>query len=230
MDEYQSIYHLHVPRTAGMFVKGHLQYEFVDKKQHISHSKQLVDDEISTSYLVSGHYGIYPIALMKNPLVFSIMRNPVERFISYYKYVKFMFPEYEKNDLLDYWISDERISKNHSNTHFKNFTGSINTEKFNKNFVNKYTIEENWFLENCSNNIQDGFDFIDKHHVFIFDDIKKLTDSVCDLLKIKPYKNLHKFNSSDPKDYGITKKQYAKIEELNSIDMELYEYAKRKRQ
>jgi hypothetical protein len=230
MNQYDSIYHLHVPRTAGMFLKNHLQYQFVEKKQQIHHGKQLINEEISSCYIVSGHYGTYPIKLMSNPLVFSVMRNPVERYISYYKYVRYMFPEYENNDLLDYWINDERLSSLHSNTHFKNFTGSINVEKFNKNLVNKYTIEENWLLENYSNNIQDGFDFIDKHHIFIFDDIKKLTDSICDLLNVKPYKNLYKFNSSDPKDYGITKKQYARIEELNSIDMELYEYAKRKRQ
>ena len=226
--EYNSIYHLHVPRTAGIFIRNHISKSFNNKTQHISHSQPIYEKDISQYFLISGHFGKYPIAFMNNPLVFSVIRHPVERYISYYKYVKHKFPEFKNNELLDYWLYDDRISLLHSNTHLKFFTGEIDINKYNQYFVSPYTSEENWFINNYSNNVQDGINFIDNNHVFSFDNINILTESICDLLKINQFKNLYKYNSSDKSDWGITKKQYDRIEQLNSLDMELYEYVKNK--
>lgn len=225
--KHNSVYHLHVPRTSGIFIRNHIANYFENPK-HVSHNAPLYEKDIKFYSLISGHYGQYPIAFMNNPLIFSIMRNPVERYISYYKYVRHKFPEYKNNDLLDYWINDTRISELHSNTHLKCFTGSINIEKYNKYFVSKYTSEENWFLENYSNDVNDGINFIKHNYIFTMEDINKMTLSITNLLNIPNFTNLYKYNSSDKSDWGITKKQYAKIEELNQKDMELYEYARNK--
>lgn len=225
--EYSSVYHLHIPRTSGIFIRNHIAKYFKDPK-HVSHNMPLYEKNINNYSLISGHYATYPISLMNSPLIFSIMRNPVERYISYYKYVRHKFPEYSNNSLLDYWINDDRLSQLHSNTHLKCFTGSINIDKYNQYYVSKYTSEENWFLENYSSEIKDGINFIDKNYIFTMDSMTNLTGSISSLLQIPQFSNLYKYNSSDKSDWGITKKQYDRIEELNQKDMELYEYARNK--
>lgn len=225
---HSSIYHLHIPRTAGIFIKNHLKDVFADKKIFATHNQPIDDDFIKDSFYVGGHFARYPIDKMNNPLVFTVLRNPVERFISYYKYTRHLFPQYKDNELLDRWLYDDYFSKIQSNSQFKSITGTLDIEKYNKFLVDQRTIEENWFIIDYSDNVKDAKDFIDKNHVFVFDNINNLTESICSLLQIPSFKNLYKYNTSDKSDFGITKLQYDRIIELNQLDMEIYEYAKRK--
>ena len=225
---HSSIYHLHIPRTAGIFIKNHLKDVFSDRQIFATHNKPIDDKYLKNSYYVGGHFSGYPINVMNNPTVFTVLRDPVERFISYYKYTRHLFPQYKDNELLDRWLYDDRFSGLQSNAQFKSITGTLDVEKYNKFLVDHKTIEENWFIINHSDDIKDGQEFIDNNHVFIFDNIEKLTTSICSLLNIPQFKNLYKYNTSDKSDYNISKSQYDRIIELNQLDMEIYQYAKRK--
>jgi hypothetical protein len=230
INDFSSVYHLHIPRTAGIFLKKHLVEEFEikqNKNVFANHRKPLDDNYLKSCYFVAGHFGKYPIDKMNNPLVFSVLRDPVERFISYYKYTRHLFPQFKDNELLDYWLYDERLSSLHSNTQFKFLTGSIDVEKYNKYLVDQRTVEENWFIKNYSSSVDDAISFIDNNIILTLDNPELMTKSLENILKISPFPNLYKFNTSDKSDFGITKSQYDRIVELNQLDLEIYEYARK---
>lgn len=234
---FDSIYHSHIPRTGGTFVKTHLKNEFANKGYLSNHNTELNKDIISNSYYVAGHWGNYPIQYMKNPLVFTILRNPVDRFLSTIKYTKFMFPEISSEELLDYWLYDPSMSELNSNTQFKFLTGTIDVDSYNdvvknspffiqgKMLQKKPMIENNWFINNNEKTKEDAFKFIDSHHIFFIEDIDGIISGLPKLLNVNPFLFKNPINQSSPTDFKISNSQYERIIELNSIDLEIYDYA-----
>lgn len=223
-----NIYQLHIPRTSGVFIREHLLREFDKTKSFASHYKKIETDSFSKHTFVSGHFGISPIKDMNSPVVFSTLRNPVERFISYFKYV---YPLVSKNDInveFDRWINDESISRYHKNTQLKFLSNPIDISLYNLNIDKSKRIIENWFIGQ-EENIKLAKDFIDSNYVFTTENTEKLCNEIVSLFKISPFPHNKKINGSNENGLIITKKQYAKIEELNSLDMEIYEYAKEKK-
>lgn len=225
--DYSSIYHLHIPRTSGVFLREHLLRQFSSKKTFATHYSPFDQDYITKCYYVGGHFGISPIGLLDNPLVFSILRNPVERFISYFKYIYPIIGKGTPSEEFDKWINDESISLYQSNTQTKFLSNGIDIDTYNQNLGNNLRITKNWFIENVPN-INKAISFIDNNHIFILENGSDIYSEISNLLSIKNFPHISKINNSGRIDLNITKKQYAKIEELNSLDLEIYEYARNK--
>jgi hypothetical protein len=117
--------------------------------------------------------------------------------------------------MLDLWLYDEELSKIHSNTQIKFITNEINLNKYNKNLVNKETVNNNWFIGQ-EQDINKAKDFIDKNIVLF-------TNTLDKTFKIEQGIRINK-SGKKPE---VTSKQYDRIVELNSLDIELYEYALR---
>jgi acid phosphatase class B len=117
--------------------------------------------------------------------------------------------------MLDAWLYDDKLSKIHSNTQVKFITNKIDLTQYNKNLVTQETINNNWFIGQ-EENINKAKDFIDKNVILFTDNLDKDFN----------IENAIHINKSGKKP-EVTKKQYDRIVELNSLDIELYGYASR---
>ena len=129
-----SIYHLHIPRTSGIYVKQNvLPHLITNKVEHFVSNRTSIDkNKIKNSEFVGGHFGLMPLNYMQYPETFCIVRHPVERFISYFKYttagqIRLGIDYQEK--LYD-WLYGSQ-SEIQSNSQSKFLTGKMNIEKFN---------------------------------------------------------------------------------------------------
>lgn len=218
ISDYSSIYHLHIPRTAGVFLRTHLLHEFANKDYFATHYQQLETKSLISKVYVGGHFGITPITHMNKPMVFTILRNPIERFISYAKYTKSFFNKDSLNELIN-----GEFSVLHENTQSKFMTNPIDLEKYNNNLVSPNTIKNNWFIGQ-DESFENVKNFIDNNIVVTLENILELPK----LLGISDFTNMSKINETTQHS-GLTKDQYDKIVSMNQLDLEAYNYAKTKK-
>lgn len=218
ISNHSSIYHLHIPRTAGVFLRTHLLHEFANKEYFATHHDILDTKSLLSKKYVGGHFGTSPISHMSKPLVFTVLRDPVERFVSYAKYTRSFFDK----DSLDELIHGE-FSDLHENTQSKFMTNPIDIEKYNNSLVSPSTIKNNWFIGQTES-FEDVKKFIDNNIVVTLDEISKLPK----LLGISEFRNMSKINETN-KNSGLSKEQYDKIVSMNQLDLEAYHYAKTKK-
>lgn len=229
-----SIYFLHIPRTSGIYIANNVIPKLVvNKVEHFASNRSIVDPEkIAKSEYVSGHFGLTPIELMDNPIVYSIFRDPVERFISYFNYttgiIRSRSEAYKK---FDSWINGEQ-AEIQSNQQTKFITGYMNFNKFNKG-VNEYqrAVNNGWFIENYSLDVEDAKANIDIFNCYTLDNHESFKKDFNEDLKkhfsFTTFKNKDKANTSSNLGIEFTKSQIKKIEDLNSVDMEVYEYVQK---
>ena len=117
--------------------------------------------------------------------------------------------------MLDAWLYDEKLSKIHSNTQLKFITNKIDLDLYNKNLVNKETVNANWFIGQ-EENVDKAKSFIDNNLILFTEDLDQFFNTDSNI----------RINKSGKKP-EITQKQYDRIVELNRSDIELYEYALR---
>lgn len=104
----KKIYHLHIPRTSGKSISDALRNTF-DKNMftiaplHDHGSRQIYDSSLFLDRpYISGHFGINPVIENKNNLdVFSIVRDPIEHYLSIATYVAATSKTKISNEFLD---------------------------------------------------------------------------------------------------------------------------------
>ena len=111
----------------------------------------------------------------------------------------------------------------HENTQTKFITNNIDIDKYNTRLVSPETIQNNWFIGQTES-FDLAKDFIDNNVVVTLEDIDKLPD----ILGIEKFKNMSKVNETRSLS-GVTKEQYDKIVSMNELDLEVYQYAKTKK-
>lgn len=227
LNNYESVYHLHIPRTSGIFIKNHMLHEFKDKNIFATHYKDINLTEIENCYFVSGHFGTTPLRYMKNPLLFSILRNPVDRYISYIKYTRDFFNNMTEKELLNMWLYDENFYNKHINSQIKFILNQIDLSKYNGSSIRDKVIN-NWFIVSNNTDIQMAKYIVDNNHIFTMNNIESLTQNICQILKVNDFRHYSKINESDKFNIKLNKIQYDRIEHINALDMELYDYARKK--
>lgn len=227
------VYHLHIPRTSGVYIRNFVMPHLLSKKiDHFASNRSDIDVEhIAKCEYVSGHFGLMPLKHMDNPVVFSLVRDPVERFISYFKYTTGINRTYEENmEKLDNWLYGEQ-SEIQSNLQSKFLTGSMNVDEFNSRFREKHkAVTSGWFIEDYSLNMADIKQNIDNFYVYPMtrhdefkEDFNKCLDET---FGFKIFKHNDKANSSHEIKVDFTPDRVSRIEELNSVDIEMYDYVR----
>lgn len=237
-----SVYFLHIPRTSGTYISNNVLPHLISAgiPHFVSNRTPLYVDQVKNSQYVSGHFGTLPIELMDNPTVYSIVRDPVERYISYFKYTTGLIrSKSEIYKKLDSWLYGDKVETN-SNMQSKFLTGKINYEQFNKEVVQNIDLDHNlrispvsngWYLENYSLDFKDIKNNIDKINIYTLNNHDSFRKDFNEELKkqfnFTTFKYTDKHNESFNIGLDLTKKQLNRIEELNLIDMEMYEYVRK---
>lgn len=205
----------HAQRTAGTTIKSAFQDEFGKEKclyQRTSDEfcdwKKLDGDVLKKYRIYAGHHNYAPKDLECNPLIFSVIRDPVDRAISLYHYLKGR-PEHKlhelavNEDILSFYKEAIAIAPGYvSNTQILRVSGGYDFEDAKK------TIENNYFFIAPFEKILDIFD------VFVcYGLIGKRRVPASSASKKK-----------DPAFYDPVFRDF--IKKTNLLDFTLYEYSK----
>lgn len=227
-----SIYHLHIPRTAGIHIKNHvLPHLITGGVSHFVSNRTIIEPSvINKSLFVGGHFGTMPLDYMDNPEVFTIIRNPVDRFVSYFKYTTGLIRAgKESEEKLESWLYGEQ-SEMQSNLQTKFLIGKTNIDQFNKHFnYFQHTIDSGWYLEGMDGGSQKAIDNLQNFYYYTLEDISLFKEDLNKALKhnfgFESFKHRSDpANRSPGLELNLTKSQISKIEDLNKMDMEVYEY------
>jgi hypothetical protein len=229
-----SIYHLHIPRTSGIYVKNNvLPHLITGGVPHFVSNRTHIDiDKISNSKFVGGHFGLMPLDYMDNPEIFTVLRNPVDRFISYFKYTTGRIRMGQEAEEKKYqWLYGEE-SKIQSNSQSKFLTGRINIDKFNNGIhYLQENVKNHWFLEDYSLNLNDVLTNVDKFYSYSLDNqnifLEDLNKALYKNFGFNTFKYKDKANCSPEIGVVFSKKDIDRIIELNELDMQVYEYVQK---
>jgi cell fate (sporulation/competence/biofilm development) regulator YlbF (YheA/YmcA/DUF963 family) len=229
-----SVYHLHIPRTAGIYLSNNVLPHLISGGvEHFSSNRSIIDPEkIKASRYVAGHFGLMPLDFMDQPEVFTVVRNPVDRFISYFNYTTGLIrTKSEAHQKLDSWLygSQQQIQ---SNLQAKFLTGYMDYEKFN-NGVNEFqnAVNNAWFIKNYSLDFNDVKANIDTFNCYTLDNHEAFKRDLNKVFEkdfgFTTFKYSDKANRSNNLGIEMTKSQLKRIEEINALDMEVYEYVQK---
>lgn len=214
------VYHLHLPRTSGVFLRNVLNL----KNSVAGHSFPININDFKNVEYAMGHYGTYPIQF--SSLTFSILRNPVERTISYLKYIKHNFYQsININDLVLLYLENKTLKESISNLSNKFLTGSVNFSMYNKYIKDQRIIVENgWFCEDYKQNSKNSIEQINKDNIQIlyFED-PELYNKISKIYNIEIIGERLNFSYN----YSISKELIDEIVKINEIDLDIYEHFKK---
>lgn len=229
-----SIYHLHVPRTSGTYIKNNvLPHLITGGVEHFASNRSYIDTNlIKNSKFVIGHFGLMPLDYMNDPEVFCILRDPVERFISDFKYmVNITDRRGSVEEKLNHLLYENQ-SEMQSNVQSKFLSGKTNIAKFNiepARYV--HSARNTWFIEDYSKDINTIKRNIDRFNCYTMDNHEAFkidfNNSLNKNFGFKTFKHSDKTNESKDVGISLTKEQIDRIYELNSLDMEVYEYVQK---
>ena len=224
------IYHLHIPRCSGVYVREHVlpNLKANDISFFASHHMELKKDDLAYKNFISGHFGTTPIQ-GANQIIFTMLRNPVDRYISNFLYITKFNNEKEMYNKLDLWINDPKVLALQSNLQYKMLSNSTDIRWYNESDKNVYQRAENgWCLDsNSFTNPKSVLDkceivgLVDEHESFL----KKLNILLENNYGFTTFLNNKKMNINLKK-IQVSESIKKKIAEINSLDMEMYEYAR----
>lgn len=215
-----SIYHLHIPRTSGVFIREQM-IKKTDKTMFVGHREAIPEDISKYDYL-SGHFGIN---FVKNfDINFAIYREPVELTFSYINYIRdYLYSHLSLDELIEEYVRTDKI-KNFVNINSKFLTGTMDIDKYNKMVTNLQEVAESgWYIETKCNTLSQFVDIIQKNNTLLVDYADDSKYSKVSLLYGIEYDDI-KINKSSEIEHGTLSKYNNLITELNSFDLEVYEY------
>lgn len=217
---------MHVPRTSGTFIVNNLREQKVDSKIVAGHKHPIYIDELSSADYMCGHYANTPVEFADK--TFTILREPIERTFSYIKGMASVFYSYMPlDDVFTLFLNNNITSKNIANQHSKFFSGHLNLDMYNKYVHNqREMILRGWTLRDYKTTSQDVIKHLQDNNIEVFQYSDPLLyDKVFKMLDIDKPQNMDThINASQKISQELYDKYRNQIEDLNSVDIELYEY------
>jgi hypothetical protein len=199
---------------------------------HFVSNRTIIDvEKWNNSKFIGGHFGLSPLDYMDSDTkVFTVIRNPVDRFISYFKYTTGLVRAgQEASDKLERWLYGDQ-SNTQANLQTKFLLGKTNINEFNKNFnYFQKNVDNAWYLEEISGGVEKAISNLDKFYAYSLENLNLFKEDMNKALEkeflFKPFKGVNDSANRSPEiGLSLTKKQIARIEELNEMDMILYEH------
>lgn len=205
----------HAQRTAGTTIKSVFQQEFGEENclyQRLSKEfcdwKDLNENTLNKYRIYAGHYNYAPKEMQCDPLIFSVIRHPVERAISLYHYLKGR-PEHKlhglavNEDILTFYKKAVEVAPDYvSNTQTLRISGARDFER------SKEIIEDKYFFVAPFDELEKVFSVFRQYSLVS-------SSSIPDRKSMAAYK---------PAFYN--KDLRALVYEINQQDFVLFDYAK----
>lgn len=140
------LYFNHIPRTGGTSLGILLKHAFVNSKKNVYEKSMPVlnPKEISGYDLIIGHMGTYPNTVINNLDTISIVRNPIDRLLSFYIHGSSWISKTEKykditkfEENLKYWLFDDELNNTKDNLQSKMICNNVDIDIINN--LNKNT-------------------------------------------------------------------------------------------
>lgn len=218
-----SIYHLHIPRTSGGFIRKSIVSK-IDGYNVVGHYRSISDEDFKKASFISGHYGLNPSNFVDR--IFTVLRNPNELTFSYIKYLSLVsgvnnFSE----DFLKKYLYEDKLRFAVTNVNTKFLSANVNIDQYNKNINNHINMANNlWYLEiedvSSANAIRQ---IKDKNILTFFYDSKNLYRDIHDMIGINynPI-NISRVNQSFADTEELYEKYFDEISLANNVDLQLY--------
>ncbi len=232
----QGIYHLHIPRTSGIFIKRVLQQESrkSNKKLLSGHFFKIDIEDLKSQDYISGHYALTPVPHVLK--TFTIIRNPVERTFSYMKYIWEHFYNYMTiEDSFNFFLNNQNYKKVLSNQQSQFLTQEINVDNYNKKIIDlRDMVYSGWTLDSKNITKESVIESVTRNNieVLLYDD-KDLYKKVFSIFEIENVNTLEfdkKINQSVEIDQDFYNKYYEQIYKMNEVDIEVYNFFKESNQ
>lgn len=225
-----SLYHMHVPRTSGVFIRNIIADRLNSEAMILGHGRPLKEQNFANAKFVSGHFGVEPLKYCQK--AFSVIRDPNKLTFSYIKHIharlKMTIPFEE---LLNIYLSPSEFSFAVSNLITKFLTGTVDIEEYDKYYSNQIIMVDNcWFLKDHLTDHEDVISFIENKNIKIYIYESKnvynsiLSDNLIDNTDVSANKIVN--NTAKTFD-DLYNKYFNKIKELNNLDIAVYEHFNR---
>ena len=195
-----------------------------DRSMFVGH-REPIPQSVSEYEYISGHFATNFI--QDFDINFAIYRNPVELTFSYINYMRDnLYNHLSLDELIQEYVKTDKI-KNFVNMNSKFLTGTIDIPKYNEMITDlKEVAESGWYVKTKCNTMDMFVDIIQKNNTYLVDysDDKKY-EKISKLYDAK-YNDI-KINKSSEIDSSTRSKHIDLITDLNSFDLEVYEYLKK---
>lgn len=212
-----SIYHLHIPRTGGVFIRE----KIIKQLDNIfSGHRDALPSSFSGYDHVSGHFATTPIADVDYS--FAVVREPISLTFSYINYMRDLFyPNWSFDDLFYFYLETNRLDS-FVNINTKFLTGVTDVYLYNKNIEDLRDVAESaWYVKNYALEATTAVDIIasNKTNIIFFEDRDKI-NIVCNIYGVKAENK--KLNTSSSITPEVFSRHYKTIKDLNELDIATY--------
>lgn len=220
-----TIYHLHIPRTSGVYIRNLLLEKHALDNVVAGHYRTLSNLEFSKAKAISGHYGLSPCSFASK--IFTIIRNPNDLTFSYIKYLSlFDGPESFTEDHLKKYLYEEDLRDSVTNVLSKFLSLELDMDSYNKNIHDLlHMANRSWYLQDIDYSVESAIQSVDRHSIKIFKyESELLHRDLAEFIEV-PIERfpLAKINASPRDESDLYSKYYNEISEANRIDTLLYE-------
>jgi len=223
-----TINHIHIPRCSGIYIKTHIVNDLKVKKipYFATNHGEIFSDTFNEKKFISGHFGLTPLKYRNDLVNICLVRDPVERFLSNFVY---MHPDFKGAHLyakLEDWVDN----KAQHNLQARNLNKGLNETLYNSIDHGSQRAHQGWCLEdgdidmNQVKRLIDSMalvDTLDNHNSFL----ANLNDLVYEAYGFYSFSNKNLINENNTT-LKISNEMIKKIEEINSLDMVVYDYVK----
>lgn len=223
-----SINHIHIPRCSGIYIKTHIVNDLKIRKipYFATNHGEVFPKTFADKRFISGHFGLTALKYRDDLINIGLVRNPLDRFISNFIYLHPSFKGAHLEAQLENWLENPK----HHNLQARSLNKNLDENFYNSLDHGIQRANESWCLEEGEVDIKEVKDFIDSmalidtldnHSSFI----SKLNDLCYDAYGFYSFSNKNAINENF-QTIKISESIKNKIEELNSLDMEIYDYVK----
>lgn len=226
-----SLYHVHVPRTSGTFIKRSICNSFSYSSCFLGHKKILEREDFVNKQFISGHFATLPLEYCEK--AFAVIRDPNELTFSWIKLMAKAKPDIPFEELLEMYLLPSQLNYACTNLISKYVTGVIDVVEYNKNYnPNLITVIDNcFFIKDYITDYEDVISFIEnkKINIYIYGSKNMYKNIFFDYnIDSTSIDDSKVVNESSAEYNYLYHKYFDIISELNYLDIPVYEYFKNK--